>query len=400
MTGIQRLGAASGCATRCRNIFDAVGTVLPRPSLARKRARAVRAASAPAVLQIRLHAGHSHGHDGHHHHHHPKQDRLTVGPKAAESAREAPASSPDATSRPTAPAASAAIAESPDLTAAGAFKYAADLVRRADYDHYLISLFQPSPSARNTYVTLRAFNVELAQVRDIVSNPLIGRMRMQFWRDTIEECFQGRPRKTPVAVALGEVLKTTQLSKLWFTRIINERDANLDVEQYISVKDMEKYCENTSSALLYLHLDSLGVKNSLADHAASHLGKASGIATLLKGTPYQAKERRVYLPGEILSKHGVSQEDLYRSGPDAKGLADSVFDIATIANNHAQTARKLMETPEFPKRAIPALLSLIPTENFLATLELANFNIFDSRVHQRRWNWPAQLWWRARSLFK
>lgn len=174
--------------------------------------------------------------------------------------------------------------------------------RRADYDHYLISLLQPSPKAREAYVTLRAFNVELAQVRDVVTNPMIGRMRMQFWRDTVDESFRGQPRNAPIALALAEVVKRTPLSKLWFTRIIAEREANLDVDQYISIKDMEKYCENTSSALLYLHMDSLGVKNTLADHAASHLGKASGIATLLRGTPFQAKERRVYLPGEVLSK--------------------------------------------------------------------------------------------------
>lgn len=176
--------------------------------------------------------------------------------------------------------------------------------RRADYDHYLLSLLQPSPASRLAYVTLRAFNVELAQVRDAVTNPIIGKMRMQFWRDAVDECYRGLPRRTPVAVALGEVLGTTPLSKLWFSRIINEREANLEVEQYITVKDMEKYCENTLSALLYLHLDSLGVKNTMADHAASHLGKAAGISTLLRGTPYQAKERRVYLPGEILTKVG------------------------------------------------------------------------------------------------
>jgi NADH dehydrogenase [ubiquinone] 1 alpha subcomplex assembly factor 6 len=178
--------------------------------------------------------------------------------------------------------------------------------RRADYDHYLLSLLQPSPFTRKAYITLRAFNVELAQIRDLVTNPLIGKMRMQFWRDTVEECFKGVPRKTPVAVALAEVLRRSPMSKLWFSRVINERESNLDVSQYISIRDMEAYCENTSSALLYLHLDSLGVKNTLADHAASHLGKASGISTLLRGTPWMVKEGRVYLPGEVLSKVGIN----------------------------------------------------------------------------------------------
>jgi hypothetical protein len=59
------------------------------------------------------------------------------------------------------------------------------------------------------------------------------------------------------------------------------------------------------------------------------------------------------------SQHGASQEDLFRNGPDAKGLSDSVFEIATLANEHAQTAKRMLSQPEFPKTAVPALLSLV-----------------------------------------
>ena len=39
---------------------------------------------------------------------------------------------------------------------------------------------------------------------------------------------------------------------------------------------MEAYAENTASALLYLTLESCGVKNVNADHAASHVGSCCG----------------------------------------------------------------------------------------------------------------------------
>lgn len=59
--------------------------------------------------------------------------------------------------------------------------------------------------------------------------------------------------------------------------------------------------------LLYLQLASAGVQSREADHAASHLGKAVGIATLLKGTKYHGERRRSYLPVDLCAKHGVSQ---------------------------------------------------------------------------------------------
>lgn len=59
--------------------------------------------------------------------------------------------------------------------------------------------------------------------------------------------------------------------------------------------------------LLYLQLAAVGVQNRDADHAASHLGKALGLTTLLRGTPFHASQRRSYLPIELCVQHNVSQ---------------------------------------------------------------------------------------------
>jgi NADH dehydrogenase [ubiquinone] 1 alpha subcomplex assembly factor 6 len=45
-------------------------------------------------------------------------------------------------------------------------------------------------------------------------------------------------------------------------------------DSFRTVEDLEAYAENTSSALTYLALESLGIKNINADHAASHIGNA------------------------------------------------------------------------------------------------------------------------------
>lgn len=61
------------------------------------------------------------------------------------------------------------------------------------------------------------------------------------------------------------------------------------------------------SQLLYLQLAAAGVASKEADHAASHLGKAVGITTLLKGTAFHASNRRSYLPLDWCADHRVSQ---------------------------------------------------------------------------------------------
>lgn len=70
----------------------------------------------------------------------------------------------------------------------------------------------------------------------------------------------------------------------------------------MTIKDMESYAENTASSVLYLQLESLGLKDVNADHAISHIGKMIGIATFLRSVPFHLSQRRLVLPAEITAK--------------------------------------------------------------------------------------------------
>nr|HAQ94855.1 phytoene synthase [Afipia sp.] len=62
--------------------------------------------------------------------------------------------------------------------------FCADLVRARDFRTYAASLFV-SPEARRAWLALAAFNAEVAHVRDHVSQPLPGEIRLQWWRDVL-----------------------------------------------------------------------------------------------------------------------------------------------------------------------------------------------------------------------
>ncbi len=65
--------------------------------------------------------------------------------------------------------------------------------------------------------------MELAQVREIVSDATIGRMRLLWWKEAIRNTFQGRPPQHPVALALAFSLDKCSLSQSFFLRMINAR---------------------------------------------------------------------------------------------------------------------------------------------------------------------------------
>src|ERR1700746_3699937 len=68
----------------------------------------------------------------------------------------------------------------------------AALVRRHDRDRFQTVLFAPA-TRREALFALYAFNYEIARVRESVTQPLLGQIRLQWWREAIATAFEGGP---------------------------------------------------------------------------------------------------------------------------------------------------------------------------------------------------------------
>ncbi|KAG6837627.1 hypothetical protein H0H93_006148 [Arthromyces matolae] len=274
-------------------------------------------------------------------------------------------------------------------------EYCKDLVRKHDYEGFLISHFYPE-SAKGGYFALKAFSVELAMVQEHVSNQTIGKMRMQFWRDAIKGIHEGKPPRHPIALALHQASQTANLPAYHLKRIVDARDAELSTPTHMTMESLTSHAESTSSPLFYLLLSLLSIPSSALSHAASHLGTAQTFTTLLRAMPFHAKKGHVIIPAEITAKHGVRQEDVLRYGPAAEGISNAVFEFATVANDHLITARSMLKEEgmggKVPTRAMPIFLAGVPIANYLARLEKANFDAFEIKLGQKDWKLPWQIW--------
>nr|XP_002759165.2 NADH dehydrogenase (ubiquinone) complex I, assembly factor 6 isoform X1 [Callithrix jacchus] len=270
----------------------------------------------------------------------------------------------------------------------GTDSYCLELLRKRDYEGYLCSLLLPAES-RSSAFALRAFNVELAQVKDSISEKTIGLMRMQFWKKTVEDIYCDNPPHQPVAIELWKAVKRHNLTKRWLMNIIDEREKNLDDKAYRNIKELENYAENTQCSLLYLTLEILGIKDLHADHAASHIGKAQGIVTCLRATPYHVSRRKVFLPMDICMLHGVSQEDFLRRNQH-KNVRDVIYDIASQAHLHLKHARSFHKS--VPVKAFPAFLQTVSLEDFLMKIQRVDFDIFHPSLQQKNSLLPLYLY--------
>ncbi len=123
-------------------------------------------------------------------------------------------------------------------------------------------------------------------------------MRLQFWRDALPAIHAGDASKHrhPVAVALSRVLPAGGArAKRWLNSIVDARmkDAASDGAPPLGIAYLEAYAHDTNGSLLYAIMDLAGgVRDAETDHACAHLGKAIGVANLLRGTHAHSKQRR------------------------------------------------------------------------------------------------------------
>ena len=78
------------------------------------------------------------------------------------------------------------------------------------------------------------------------------------------------------------------------------------------------------------------------------------------------------IPAEITARHGVSQEEVFRKGGNAKGIDDAVFEFATVANDHLITAREMFKETggKVPGPARPVFLSAVRATVHRAGLDM------------------------------
>src|ERR1700730_9006374 len=107
-----------------------------------------------------------------------------------------------------------------------AFAYCAELVRTADRDRFLASLFAPA-ERRAALHALYAFNIEVGRVREAAREPMPGEIRLQWWREVIGGERNGEAHANPVAAALLATIERYHLDADALIALIEARRFDL-----------------------------------------------------------------------------------------------------------------------------------------------------------------------------
>jgi phytoene/squalene synthetase len=107
-------------------------------------------------------------------------------------------------------------------------RYVLDEVRAADRDRFLAALFAPEPQRRDL-LALLAFDHELARTRTVTREPMMARIRLQWWREAVTEAAgSGAPRAQPIVESLSETVRRHELGPQRLVALIDAREEEID----------------------------------------------------------------------------------------------------------------------------------------------------------------------------
>ena len=215
--------------------------------------------------------------------------------------------------------------------------YAAGEIRRFDRDRFVTVLFAPD-DRREALFTLYAFNLEVARIRELVSEATLGEIRLQWWRDTLETLFNAGHVAHPLAEDLGKIIRQYGLSRFLFERLLDSRIFDLQNSPPANLADLENYADGTVGTLQQLALEILGVSEDAAFRAARHVGIAWALTGLLRAVPFHAAAGRLYLPADQLAEQRLEIDEIL-AGHSSPALGLLARSLAGRATYHLTRAR-------------------------------------------------------------
>ncbi len=278
--------------------------------------------------------------------------------------------------------------------AAACYCYCEDVVRRGDKDRFLASLFAPEEGRKHLFA-LYAFNLEVARIRDVVSDALPGEMRLQWWRDALAGCGHGEVGRHPVAAALIETVEKCDLSRQPLLDLIEARTFDIYDDPMPSVADFEAYCRATSAQPMALATEILGARGcNWTTTMVDHGGTAYAITGLLRAMPFHASRGQVFLPDDVIARHGARREDIF-AGNVSPELGAALAELRKLAWHHLNEAGSCIR--DICREAVPAVLPIALVRPYLERMDRPGYRPFEEKCVVPQWRRQWILWRAART---
>lgn len=238
-----------------------------------------------------------------------------------------------------------------------------ETLKSLDPERYLSCLYLPEKT-RHIAMILYAFDVEISRIPDLVSEPMPGEIRIQWWRDLIKS--NGNAGSGPLAEELLKIISEKDLARDVFDNYLEAKIFDLYQDPMPDIGSYEGYLGETVSSFLHMLSVSAGYeRNSNLADACGHAGVAIGISKHLSLCALSRRRGQVYFPLSILTQHGLTRET-WLAGNVTDAHKAFVLEMVQLAKGHLAKARVAIF--ELPKENRSVFLTLIFADSILSKI--------------------------------
>jgi len=246
-----------------------------------------------------------------------------------------------------------------------------EIVRAHDYDRYLAMLYAPADKRDALYAYI-AFNAELARIPGLASEPMVGEIRLAWWREALADLAKGQVRGHPVLLALSEI-EAPPFDIL--EDMIEARIEELYREGAADLNALENYGQRTHGALHGLLLSVLNVEADIKSAAS-----AMTYTSVLKAMAYHASKQGQGSDEAHMFKGAYTDETI--------AMAQALCEASTLHINTLKAA-------PVSKAAISVLLPLISAREVVKAYQRAGFDPRRVDVQKPALSLQIKFFWAA-----
>jgi phytoene synthase len=214
----------------------------------------------------------------------------------------------------------------------------------------------------------------------------IARVKLQWWRETIRQTFQGNPTH-PVQHALHQAIERYNLPEEHFLEIIDGMEMDLDQHRYPTFKALSLYCYRAACVVGLLAAEIFGYENHNTQKYAYNLGMALQLTNILRDVKEDAARDRIYLPQDELQRFNVREDDILQARVNEN--------VLKLLQHQAQKAQSYYElayshlSEEDRYRQISGVIMAAIYRQVLEKIKANHYDVFQKRITLSP---PRKLW--------
>ena len=228
---------------------------------------------------------------------------------------------------------------------------------RAAGSSFFWSMRLLQPKRRLAMYAIYAFCRDADDIVDEPGEEEDKRRRLDLWAEDLALLYEGKPPRQDLARALKPAIAAFDLPLADFIAVIE--GCRMDLGAGLvrpSMQVLDLYCDRVASAVGRLSVRVFGDFNEGLLELADHQGRALQLTNILRDVAVDAAIGRLYLPDELLSKHGIDSRDIgaVLAHPNLQAVC---AELADTAERHFAMARQALRHGS--RRALrPAVLML------------------------------------------